>query len=203
MDLPKAIIIDLDGTVANNEKRLLRSIKDVIGHEISLIIKSYDVIKEVSYNPRIRSKIYDIFLSPKYVLMDDPIPNSKEVINRIRKNMGLEIIYVTGRPESMRRITIKWLKLHGYPISELYMKKRKYEKEFNFKKRIFSELKMKFDIVAVIGDTPNDVAAAKANRIISIAITTNFSRNELDSADFIVDDWLEIEDIIKKLLKCT
>ncbi|MCD6515488.1 MAG: HAD family hydrolase [Candidatus Odinarchaeota archaeon] len=202
MDLPKAIIIDLDGTIANNEKRLLMSIKDVIGHEISLIRRSYDIIKEVSDNPRIRSKIYDIFLSPKYVPMDEPIPNSKEVINRIHKDMGLKVIYVTGRPEKMRRITIKWLKLHGYPIGELYMKKRKYEKEFDFKKRVFSELKMEFDIVAVIGDTSNDVAAAKANRIISIAITTNFSRNELDSADFIVDDWLEIEDIIKNLLKC-
>ncbi|MGQ4832465.1 MAG: HAD family hydrolase [Candidatus Asgardarchaeia archaeon] len=197
----KAIVVDIDGTIANNEKRLLRSIKDVLGHDISLIKKSYDIIDQVSPDQRTKSRIYDVFLSPKYVMMDEPIPGSKEVLIFFKRKLNLEVIYITGRPESMRKATLKWLRLYGYPVDALFMKKNKFEKEIIFKKRTISELRSEKEIVAVIGDTPNDVKAAKENDLIAIAILTNFSKNELDDADYIVNSWEDIKVIVNELTK--
>lgn len=93
------IVIDIDGTVADNK------------HRAHYLMKG---------NP----KDWDSFLKPDLVLKDTPFPGVREALERFQE-LKYEIIFVTGRDEKLRDTTMRWLYEHmGFDANEnnLYMR---------------------------------------------------------------------------------
>jgi phosphoglycolate phosphatase-like HAD superfamily hydrolase len=65
-----------------------------------------------------------------------------------------------------------------------------------------ASLGRKFDKVFVIGDSPEDIEAAKANNAIAVTLaTSHYSKEELTEAgaDIVFDDWKDTNWILEKL----
>lgn len=132
MNKTKAVIIDLDGTLANNIHRV---------H----FVNKYDVTT---------IKDWDSFYAgiPK----DYPNPWCKELVKMYWQN-GYEIIFVTGRPEKFRKQTEAWLLEHVsfYPKSYLlFMRENNcYAKDYKIKKKIYEQnIEGKYQVDFVLED---------------------------------------------------
>jgi hypothetical protein len=69
------------------------------------------------------------------------------------KQIGFEIIILTGRPESTRKVTKEWLQKYNIPYNKLYM--RSWEDNFlkapDFKRKIY-ETEIKEDVFCAYDD---------------------------------------------------
>ena len=58
---------------------------------------------------------------PNNILMDDPFYPMIDLAKQY-KNNGVEVILLTGRPESVREVTIEWLKKYDIQYDQLIMR---------------------------------------------------------------------------------
>lgn len=127
MEKTKAFIIDVDGTIAK------------IDHRLYLIKKT----------PQDWEGFYDASV------MDEPIP---ENIAMIKEALGGHTpIFVTGRADSIREGTEKWIKDNFLDGQELILHMRKtgdHREDFEIKKEVYDELSKNFEIVRVYEDRP-------------------------------------------------
>jgi hypothetical protein len=69
------------------------------------------------------------------------------------KQIGFEVIILTGRPESTRKVTKEWLQKYNIPYNKLYM--RSWEDNFlkapDFKRKIY-ETEIKEDVFCAYDD---------------------------------------------------
>jgi hypothetical protein len=106
------IIYDIDNTIFDISKR----------YKISIEESGIDPTRPLKRNPvRARKAFWKIFLSDKYLYLDEP---DEETIEDIRKkyNEGYGIILLTGRPEYMRESTKLQLEKFGIPYHLLIMR---------------------------------------------------------------------------------
>lgn len=87
------VICDIDGTIADCSHRL-HLIKD---------------------KPKNWNKFHELCIQDKVV------ENIQEIVWCLNKFHI--VIYITGRPESSRELTEKWLANHSFPEGDLYMRK--------------------------------------------------------------------------------
>jgi phosphoglycolate phosphatase-like HAD superfamily hydrolase len=106
-------IFDLDGTLANIEHRL-----HFIGATPTTFVKEEESPK----------KDWDSFFAA--AANDEPIFEVITVARALAK-AGHTLIYSTGRAESSRLITAKWLEKYRIPIGLLYMRKTGDHREDN------------------------------------------------------------------------
>ena len=124
-DKPKAIWLDIDGTIAINTSR---------GH--------HDYDKVITDSPRL-----DIISMVKaWSLMDN-----------------LQIIFMSGRPDSCREDTIKWLQTYFDDVEYLYMRTTgDFRSDRIIKEELFWEyLEPNWNIVAAFDDRPRVVRLQK------------------------------------------
>jgi len=130
MNLPKAICVDIDGTIANIDHRL---------HHVRRKPKNWpEFFKEMSkdsVNEWCQNLVYLYF------------------------NAGYKIIFVSGRGEEYRRATETWLdeKAQVYHTAyELYMRPEKdYRQDDIIKEEIYlTKIKDKYNVEVVIDDRP-------------------------------------------------
>jgi predicted secreted acid phosphatase len=133
----KVIVVDVDGTVVDNSKRL-----------------AYVLSKAPLGSP----DFYRIFLSGKLFHMDEPLPRARECLLEMAKSN--RIIYLSGRRAGTEEDTRKQLESGGFPSGEIFH--RKSGKTFDFKRDKILELKQNYDIACAIGDTPEDIEAYRA-----------------------------------------
>jgi len=121
-------IIDIDTTIANNDARALLLQKhcvvcggakpastDKTAHCATCCMPTENKVSQTSW---------DTFLSPDLVSQDVPVAKAQEVIKAWRAS-GLEIHFITGRNESLRLVTARWLKQHfgwDHAKEDLYMR---------------------------------------------------------------------------------
>ncbi|MGH3647262.1 MAG: HAD family acid phosphatase [Micromonosporaceae bacterium] len=67
---------------------------------------------------RHRPKRWDAFFAAAGI--DAPLPEGLAVAHTLAE--GHEIVYLTGRPERIRRVTEDWLRRHGLPDGRLLMR---------------------------------------------------------------------------------
>ena len=127
----KCAVFDIDGVIFDVSDRI-RATLDELG---------VDNIEKVKRNPKLRSKFWKIFLSPKYMYLDKP---RFDVINYMRKLKDKEykIIIVTGRVlEIQGEETEKQLREYNVPYDEIYFRrKRDKRKDYEFKTSIIQWL---------------------------------------------------------------
>lgn len=127
----KAIIVDIDGTLADCE------------HRRHFVEK--------------KPKDYESFFDAAGL---DPLkPMAAKVVNSLYY-LGYEIIYVTGRPERLRAVTRQWLQLHKLPIGKLSMRPDgDYTSDVRLKRTIYrKEIEPTRQVELVLDDRDSVVA---------------------------------------------
>ena len=126
--MKNAIICDLDSTLCDLSHRL------------------HFIMKEKS-----KDKDWMAFYAG---MSEDPINDWCFLIIDSLAKRGLDILYVTGRPEEYKNITIEWLRRNNCPINGIFMRKTRDSREDCIvKKEIFeTEIKNKYNIIFAIED---------------------------------------------------
>lgn len=96
------VVFDIDGTLADHKERLFnagphpgRTNLLAYRHYIDTLVKDID--------------------------KDAPLEAMRELATALWLG-GLEICYLTGRDERLRKDTTEWLNDHGFPVAPLYMR---------------------------------------------------------------------------------
>lgn len=131
----KAIICDIDGTVAYNLGR------------IAWTEENTDLTQD-------DQEFWDICNERIYT--DVPIKNSRELLN----DYDGSILFVSARRNTFLRQTIAWLETHGYTFAEIYLMPRGANYRY-WKSTIFSFLTECYNIELSIGDMPYDQYASE------------------------------------------
>lgn len=133
----KIILCDIDGTIANVDHRL-HYVKD----------KKWDDFFDAMYNDKPIFSIYD------------------KMIKDVDSNNAF-LVFVTGRPERYREMTIDWLKKY-YNLNRtsflLFMRSNgDYRKDFVTKEYFLEKLFRDFNIIRIYDDRPSVIRMWKEN----------------------------------------
>ena len=95
---------------------------------------------------------WDFVHAPENLIKDKPnLPMSD--LAKTYKESGVEVIVLTGRPESTRKVTKEWLQKYNIPYDKLYM--RSWEDNFlkapDFKRKIY-ETEIKENVFCAYDD---------------------------------------------------
>jgi hypothetical protein len=95
---------------------------------------------------------WDIVHTPEHMIKDKPNLPMIDLAKNYKEN-GFEVIILTGRPESTRKVTKEWLQKYNIPYDKLYM--RSWEDNFlkapDFKRKIY-ETKIKDGVFCAYDD---------------------------------------------------
>jgi hypothetical protein len=91
------VIIDIDNTLCNSNPRFQLATKP---------------------NGKID---WDIAHTPAYIIVDEPFYPMIDLAKHYKKS-GVEVILLTGRPESVREVTNEWLAKYGVEYDQLIMR---------------------------------------------------------------------------------
>jgi predicted secreted acid phosphatase len=154
----KIIITDIDNTIADNTHRLYSSYNGVLNQKL--------------------------FLNHENMLRDTPYPIAKDVLLSLVVN-GFKIIYLTGRPESTKKVTQLWLTKNNFTSSENIICKSEEEykrksPDHMFKHRWVREIKKVGKIIMAFDDRERTVDMYDSNLIPVVRIRH-------------LDDWLDIQ----------
>ena len=148
----KAIIVDIDGTIANTDKR-------------SDVAKS-----KATY---LSHKWWDAFFDPALADLDTPIGESATVLRMLQSNGPHKIVYLTGRRDNMEKATLTWLKTHNFPDGELIIR-HKGTKTLEFKKSMMDHLTTDYDITMAFDNNDENIALFESYNIPQVyKIETN------------------------------
>lgn len=124
-----AIILDIDTTIANNDHRASLLQRECLSCLTQWVPDSPHCSVCGSGDSRVPQKLWDRFLDPRLVALDEPVQKAQEAISALRGH-GIPFHYVTGRSEALRGVTEQWLKQHfefNPTESELMMRQRSHE----------------------------------------------------------------------------
>ncbi len=95
---------------------------------------------------------WDIVHAPEHMISDKPNLPMIDLAKSYKEN-GFEVIVLTGRPESTRKVTKEWLQKYNIPYDKLYM--RSWEDNFlkapDFKRKIY-ETEIKENVFCAYDD---------------------------------------------------
>jgi hypothetical protein len=95
---------------------------------------------------------WDIVHTPEHMIKDKPNLPMIDLAKSYKEN-GFEVIVLTGRPESTRKVTKEWLEKYKIPYDKLYM--RSWEDNFlkapDFKRKIY-ETEIKENVFCAYDD---------------------------------------------------
>jgi len=141
--MDKAIIVDIDGTLAD------------ISHRIHLLVGR-------------DSKDWCNFESG---CVDDGVYEWAANLVRMYKGAGYKILLVSGRTESVRGETERWLKLHNIPYDELHLRPvGNFISDCELKQEVYiSVLSGKYSIEFVVEDRARVVSMWRRNGLTCLA----------------------------------
>lgn len=83
---------------------------------------------------------------------DPTLPEGIEVVRALVER-GVAIVYVTGRPEYLRRLTSKWLEQQGLPADVMHMRPRgDFRPAPEVKLGIYRRIAAEFEIEVIVDD---------------------------------------------------
>jgi len=145
---PKAVVFDIDGVLVDSSRRFNKALEEVGAKDP----------KELTGEKR--KRFWEVFLSEKYLHLDNP---NEEYVERLReyRAQGYKIIILTGRPERLRRATEEQLRRFGVEYDEIVFRPEgDYSKDHEFKARELAKLMQRYTIEAVYDDSEAVVEAA-------------------------------------------
>lgn len=133
------IIVDIDGTIADARHRLTKA----------------GVKPEWEHRDKMQQWL-DALQDPGDMFMDPPVPNMMALLTRLGSGKS-HFFYVTGRQESLRDVTKRWLTHYNFPIGILHMRPHgDWRKAGEFKKSVLEDIISKFGNLGIAIDDDHD-----------------------------------------------
>ena len=138
-------IIDIDGTVANGERRFKEAGPEPTREDKDRYFDWCRVINTGIEN-------------------DDPVPGMATLVRACAETA--RVVYLTSREERHREATVRWLRQHGFPISQLIMRPNgSYAHTPDFKEASINAVKLDpEEMVVVIDDDEHGTIEAMCRR---------------------------------------
>jgi phosphoglycolate phosphatase-like HAD superfamily hydrolase len=191
------LVVDLDGTVINNTRRMVESARHLLGDQWPFsetptsgeIVRYFEeprsldgVLKhgtERTGEPPIE-QLYSVFLSSQFLQHDEPIQDAVSALQDI--SGSCRIVFLTARheggssSESMKNGTLAWFHSHGFRAPEIIFKPSRdvcstdelRRRDELFKRRELRRLKDEGRIVGVVGDTIGDIRSAVSEDLVPL-----------------------------------
>lgn len=140
----KIVVCDIDGTIANDEKRK----NDARGSDGQIN--------------------WDKYFEAINVLHDKPNESLRNRLNEYRTTKGLPIVFLTGRPNYLYSATMRWFFLNEIPVDLLIMRDvsdTSYLDIEDFKTRKLNDILQLYDIEIAFDDLDEGIKACQNNNI--------------------------------------
>lgn len=166
------VVVDIDDTLISTQKRVQAAWRLVLGRDIPLETVETHSSRQVleSYAPADQAvwrRFWNVLLCSeksglKLLDLDEPVPHASNVLQKWSKQTA--IIYLTGRPEDTRELTLSELEKFGFPVETDRLMMFDAEDWDNFtsvesltgaRTRVFSLISKQYSIGKVIDDYPN------------------------------------------------
>lgn len=203
----KCIIIDIENTVIDVAERKYKILRAEFP-ELKI------TLEQVRNDPKLytilgkdrcatRDRFYDIFDKPESVkTYSAPLYlNARDTITGFI-NSNIDIVFISSRDESFREVIITELQNNGLDINTIsFLFKPSCDKILDFKLNSVKKLLLNYQILAYVGDSPEDIQSASDNDIPSIFFHTNPTqigshfKNEMGL--HICSDWKAVESVLK------
>jgi hypothetical protein len=166
-----SVVVDVDDTIVNTQRRIQGVWRYVLGHEIPLqaieSLSSRQILEKFgSSNKKLWKRFWKVLLCSEEVglellKLDKPITFAADVLQRWSKQCML--IYLTGRPQNMRDLTFSELEKFGFPTERMQLEMFSLQDWADFSSvgslvearfRLFSSISKQHNVIRVIDDTP-------------------------------------------------
>jgi len=206
----RLIVTDIDSTISNARRRLEAVLRRLGRVELLNQGQRYRGWVQEQLAGAEREAFLRWFLSDLYLELDEPLPGAAATLRELSER-GIMVVYLTGRHDtpgdSMRAGTERWLREHGFPAPDpdgerarLVMKPQRGLDDQEFKTAALEEITGWGEVLAGIGDRPEDARAYAAHGIPPLRLCNEFhSPEELKRAAEgvrVVRDWAELRAIL-------
>jgi predicted secreted acid phosphatase len=141
---PLACVIDIDGTIANEQER-----------------------RALATNPD-GSTNWRRYFDSELVRKDRPILKARKVLKWVEKK-GIKIFYVSSRETTVLEATKWWLKKYDYPEGKIYHRKP-FTNTLKFKIRSVRDVQKDYHVLFGVGDRERDITAYETCGIRAIKV---------------------------------
>jgi len=210
-----AIVVDIDDTLVDTEHRRNAAWRRVLGREIPMEVTeslgSREILRKYAFSDqRIWEKFWLLVLcleegGAALLELDRPIPYALEVL----KSWGAsyKLIYITGRTENMRQLTLDQLRRFGFPTSRTDLEMFTLKDWISFfssassaiktRSQIFSSILKRYNVVRVVDDFPDFFDAYKKYYVpdkVGLLRKKRFSRQDYlaNGATRVVENWRQL-----------
>jgi acid phosphatase class B len=145
----RAAIFDLDGVIFDSSERFRKALEETGVSE-----------EEFRSDYRKRSRVWEVFLSDKYIELDRVNPEAIGYILKA-KMIGLDIVLLTGRPAKMLEKTVEMLRKNNIEYNVLIMRANNdRSKDHEFKTRVIKKLiETRIEVYEVYDDSEDVIKA--------------------------------------------
>jgi hypothetical protein len=225
-----SVVVDVDDTLISTDRRLHRVWREVLGRDVPFedvetlgleqIFMKHASPEQKARVTDFQKRFWDIVLcldsaGVESLPLHDPIPFAAEVLQKWSKHCT--IVYLTGRTENTRDITLSELKKFGFPIGNTqllmfnlgdYARTRGEDASgptlIDGKSRLLSSISGQHKVLRVVDDFPGYFAIYKQHGIperIGLLRPKRYSPQQYidKGATRVVESWRELQEDSPKL----
>ncbi len=212
-----AVVVDIDDTIVNTDRRRHAAWCRVLGRKIPLqeveSQGSREILGRYAFSSRkIWEKFWMLTLCVEesggdLLELDKPIPHASETLQRW--NQQHKLVYLTGRTENMRQLTVDELRRFGFPTRETDLEMFALKDWIRFfsstasvlatRSKMFSSISEQYNILRVIDDNPRFFAAYRKAPVpdrVGLLRKKRFSPREYleNGATRVVESWEQLRE---------
>jgi hypothetical protein len=209
-----AIVVDIDDTIIDTERRRYAAWCRVLGREIPRqeveSQGSLEILRKYAFSNReVWEKFWMLTLcieegGADLIELDRPIPYASEVLQNWSKDYKLA--YLTGRTENMRQLTLDELRKFGFPTHgtdlEMFalndwMNYSSQSSVVEIRSTLFSKILKRYNVIRVVDDYPGFFAAYRKHPVpdkVGLLRKKRFSPQDYlaNGATRVVENWKEL-----------
>ncbi len=224
-----SVVVDVDDTLINTERRMQGVWRELLDREVPMeavetlglaqIFEKFASSDQKAHANELRKKFWDISLCLENVgiglaELDEPIAFAPEVLQTWSKHC--QLIYLTGRTENTRELTLDQLRKFGFPTDNIqlimfnledYARARGLNPsgptQVEAKSRLFSSISKQYNVVRVVDDYPGYFPIYKQFDVperIGLLRPKRYSQQQyIDrGATRVVESWKQLKDDVPR-----
>ncbi len=210
-----AIVVDIDDTIVDTDRRRHVAWRRVLGREIPLheveSKGSLEILKKYAFSDKdIWRKFWMLTLcieegGADLLDLDSPIPSALEVLKKWGE--GFKLVYLTGRTENMRQFTLDELEKFRFPTHGTDLEMFTLNDWMNYfssrssvvktRSRLFSKISRRYNVIRVVDDYPGFFVAYKKHSVpdkVGLLRRKRYSPQDYlaNGATRVVESWKEL-----------
>lgn len=166
------VVVDIDDTLINTQRRMQGVWHQVLGRRVPLqaienlalqqIFEEYASPDQKERAPELRERFFEILLCEDEIgvelaELDEPIPFAVPALQAWKRQYT--IVYLTGRPDTTRDLTIAELSKFGFPTENVQMamvtlRDWKNRAQVEARRGLLSSISQQHTIVRIVDDYP-------------------------------------------------